>query len=215
MDSPLVLDLWADVVCPYCYLARHQLAQALSRFDHAEHVLVRHHAFELDPEAPPASEQRVADMLAEKYAISLEQVAEMHARLEAQAATHGLSWSLAGTRSANTFDAHRLVALAATQGRVEEMLELLYHAHFSEGQLLSDHDTLSQLAQDAGVEGADDLWRSDAFAADVRADEARAGQLGLRGVPALVLDSTYLVSGAQGADAFADALHRAWNRRES
>lgn len=215
MDSPLVLDLWADVVCPYCYLARHQLAQALSRFDHAEHVLVRHHAFELDSEAPPASEQRVADMLAEKYAISLEQVAEMHARLEAQAATHGLSWSLAGTRSANTFDAHRLVALAATQGRVEEMLELLYHAHFSEGQLLSDHDTLSQLAQDAGVDGADDLWRSDAFAADVRADEARAGQLGLRGVPALVLDSTYLVSGAQGADAFADALHRAWNRRES
>jgi predicted DsbA family dithiol-disulfide isomerase len=215
VDSPLVLDLWADVVCPYCYLARHQLAEALSRFDHAEHVLVRHHAFELDPAAPLASEQRVADMLAEKYAISLEQVAEMHARLEAQAATHGLSWSLAGTRSANTFDAHRLVALAATQGRVEEMLELLYHAHFSEGHLLSDHDTLSQLAQDAGVEGADDLWQNDAFAADVRADEARAASLGLRGVPALVLDSTFLVSGAQGADAFADALHRAWNRRQS
>ena len=215
MDSPLVLDLWADVVCPYCYLARHQLAEALTRFDHRDQVIVRHHAFELDPHAPPASDQRVADMLAEKYAISLEQVAEMHARLETQAATHGLSWSLAGTRTANTFDAHRLVALADTQGRVEEMLELLYHAHFSEGRLLSDYDTLNQLAADAGVEGADALWTSDAFAQEVRDDEERAAQLGLRGVPALVLDSTFLVSGAQGADAFVDALHRAWARRES
>ncbi len=213
MESPLILDLWADVVCPYCYLARHQLGEALARFDHGDHVLVRHHAFELDPQAPPASDQRVADMLAEKYAISLEQVAEMHTRLEAQAATHGLSWSLAGTRTANTFDAHRLVALAGAQGRVEEMLELLYHAHFSEGRLLSDHDTLNQLAQDAGVQNAADLWTSDDYAEDVRADEARAAQLGLHGVPALVIDSTFLVSGAQGADAFTDALERAWARR--
>lgn len=213
MDSPLVLDLWADVVCPYCYLARHQLADALARFSHAPQVELRHHAFELDPHAPATSERAVAESLAEKYAISLEQVAQMHAGLEAQAATHGLSWSLAGTRHANTFDAHRLVALATTQGRAEEMLELLYRAHFSENRLLSDRETLGQLASEAGVEGADELWSTNAFAADVRDDEERAAALGLRGVPALVLDSKFLVSGAQGADTFLDALTRAWNAR--
>ena len=214
MTDPLVLDLWADVVCPFCSLGRHQLADALTRFAHAESVVIVHHAFELDPTAPRVPERSAPEMLAEKYAISLEQVAEMHARLEAQASTHGLAWSLATTRPANTFDAHRLVALAATQGRAEEMLDALYRAHFSAGALLSDHAVLDELAANVGVTASADLWTGDDFAESVRADEARASQLGLRGVPALVLDSAFLVSGAQGADAFLDALTRAWARRE-
>ena len=214
MSDPLVLELWADVVCPFCNLGRHQLADALARFAHADDVVLIHRAFELDPTLAAAPTRSNPEMLAEKYAISLEQVAQMHARLEAQAATHGMTWSLAATRPANTFDAHRLVALAATQGRAEAMLDALYHAHFSEAQLVSDHAVLDDLAEAAGVTGSAQLWTSDDFAEEVRRDEARASQLGLRGVPALVIDSAFLVSGAQGADAFFDALNRAWARRE-
>ncbi len=214
MSDPLVLELWADVVCPFCNLGRHQLADALARFDHVDDVVLIHRAFELDPSLPAVPSRSNPEMLAEKYGISLEQVAEMHARLEAQAATHGMTWTLAATRPANTFDAHRLVALAAAQGRAEAMLDALYDAHFSEARLVSDHAVLDELAAAAGVTGSADLWTNDDFAVEVRRDEARASELGLRGVPALVLDSAFLVSGAQGADAFFDALNRAWARRE-
>ena len=214
MSVPLVLDLWADVVCPFCNLGRHQLADALARFEHADEVVLIHRAFELDPSLPAVPALSNPEMLAEKYSISLEQVAEMHARLEAQAATHGMTWSLAATRPANTFDAHRLIAFAATQGRAEAMLDALYHAHFSEARLVSDHAVLDEIAKAVGVTGSAELWSGDDFAGEVRRDEARASQLGLRGVPALVLDSAFLVSGAQGADAFYEALNRAWARRE-
>ena len=214
MSDPLVLELWADVVCPFCNLGRHQLADALSRFDHADEVVLIHRAFELDPSMPAVPTHSSPQMLAAKYGITLEAVAAMHARLEAQAATHAMTWDLAATRPANTFAAHRLLALAGTQGRAEEMLDALYHAHFSLGRLVSDHEVLDELAEAAGVTGSAGLWTSDDFVEAVRADEARASQLGLRGVPALVLDSAFLVSGAQGADAFAEALSRAWARRE-
>jgi predicted DsbA family dithiol-disulfide isomerase len=214
VTDPLVLELWADVVCPFCNIGRHQLADALNRFAHADQVVLVHRAFELDPSLPAVPTRTNPEMLAEKYGLSLERVAEMHARLEAQAATHGMTWSLAATRPANTFDAHRIVALAGTQGLAAAMLDALYHAHFSDGRLVSDHAVLDELAASVGVTGSADLWTSGDFAEEVRHDEARAGQLGLRGVPALVLDSAFLVSGAQGADAFYDALNRAWTRRE-
>ncbi|HSN02140.1 MAG TPA: DsbA family oxidoreductase [Acidimicrobiales bacterium] len=214
MTDPLVLELWADVVCPFCNLGRHQLADALTRFAHADEVVLVPRAFELDPSMPAVPTHSNPEMLAAKYGITLEAVAAMHARLEAQAATHAMTWDLAATRPTNTFDAHRLVALAATQGRAEAMLDALYHAHFSDARLVSDRAVLDELAESACVAGSGSLWTSDAFAAEVRRDEARAHELGLRGVPALVLDSAFLVSGAQGADAFADALSRAWARRE-
>ncbi len=213
MDDTLSLDLWADVVCPFCCLGRRQLETALGRFAHAEQVRVRHHAFELDPSAPRVFETPVVEMLAEKYSTSHEQITSMHARLEAQAAEHGMSWSLASAQPGNTFDAHRLVKLAETQGRGPDVLDALYAAHFEQARCVGERATLLAIAEDLGVQGAARTLDGADFADEVRDDEALAARLGLRGVPALVLDNAFLVSGAQGVEAYLAALERAWDHR--
>jgi predicted DsbA family dithiol-disulfide isomerase len=126
-----------------------------------------------------------------------------------------MQWSLASARPTNTFDAHRVVALASTQERQEEMLERLFRAYFSEGALISDPATLSSLTLEVGVVGADGMLSGNEFIDAARHDENIAAKIGVPGVPALIFDGHVKVSGAQGPDAMLDALHTAWaGRRE-
>jgi predicted DsbA family dithiol-disulfide isomerase len=113
----------------------------------------------------------------------------------------------------NSFDAHRLIA--QSQGQGDQMNERLFRAYFSEGRHVGDHDTLTTLATDVGVIGADDLWRSDEYSLDVRRDEREAQELGISGVPTMLLDGTLMIVGVQGADAMLDVLRRAWARRSA
>src|ERR1019366_4086829 len=127
----------------------------------------------------------------------------------------GMQWSLATARPTNTFNAHRVVALAAIQGRQGEMLERLFQAYFSEGHLISDAATLSSLALEVGVMGTDSMLPGNEFAEVVRHDEHLATKIGLSGVPAFIFDGTHRVSGAQGSHTMLAALHTAWaGRRE-
>ena len=212
MAEPLSIDLWSDVVCPFCYLGSRQLELALARFEHREDVVLVHRAFELDPAATP-SLVSLDELLATKYAMPLERSRAMHERLSQQAGAIGLAWNLDRARATNTFDAHRLVALAATQDLGPAMARRLHAAYFSDGLLVSDPATLDQLASEVGVAGSSSLWSGDAFADEVRADEQLANELGITGVPAFVLDRTFLVSGAQGEEPILDALKGAWARR--
>jgi predicted DsbA family dithiol-disulfide isomerase len=213
VGTSLSVDVWSDVVCPFCYLGSRQLELALASFEHAEHVVVHHHAFELDPRARVDYDLSLSELVASKYGISAERARVLHERLAAQAEALGVSMDFDIARPTNTFDAHRLLALSATQGRDEAMNQRLFRAYFSEGLLVSDHDQLNALAEDVGVADANLLWETEAFASDVRADERSAEGLGISGVPAFLVDNTFMVLGAQGAEQIVDVLQRAWARR--
>jgi len=215
VNDTFFVDVWSDVVCPFCYLGSRMFTVALGEFEHRGHVVVRHRAFELDPRSATSYDLSLNELVAQKYGISVERARSINERLEAQAFTLQMTWALRDAKVTNSFDAHRLIALAQSQGLGDQMNERLFRAYFSEGRHVGDHDTLSTLATDVGVIGADDLWRSDQYSLDVRCDEREAQELGISGVPTMLLDGTFMIVGAQGADAMLDALRRAWARRSA
>jgi predicted DsbA family dithiol-disulfide isomerase len=210
MATTLSIDVWSDVVCPFCYLGSRQLELALADFAHADAVVVNHHAFELDAHARSDYDVSLAELVARKYGISVERSHELHANLTAQAKSLGVAMSFDLAKPTNTFDAHRLIALSATQGKSDVMSQRLFRAYFGEGLLVSDHDQLNTLAEEVGVLDAPLLWETEAFASDVRADERSAEELGITGVPAFLVDNKFMVLGAQGAEKIVDVLDRAW-----
>lgn len=213
MAETFSIDVWSDVVCPFCYLGARQLEQALEQFEHRDEAAVSYHAFELDPNTPLGLDQTLEELVAKKYDMPVERARELHHRLEAQAQELGVTMAFDTARPTNTFDAHRLIALSATQGLSGPMSQRLFKAYFSEGLLISDHDQLNELASEVGVVDAPTLWMNDVFANEVRADENAAMELGITGVPALLIDSKFMVLGAQGSEQILDVLRRAWARR--
>jgi protein disulfide-isomerase len=213
VSEPFVIDIWSDVVCPFCYLGTRQLTEALSHFEHRDSVALRHRAFELDPSAKLHYDASLEELVAQKYSMPVSSVQKMHVRMQGEARELGMEWSLGTAQPTNTFDAHRIIALATTQGLGSEVSERLFRAYFCEGELLSDHQRLSELAGEVGVIGVDELWEGDAFATEVREDEAAAQELGITGVPCLLLDGKFMVVGAQGSHQILDVLRRAWSRR--
>jgi protein disulfide-isomerase len=213
VTDDFIIDIWSDVVCPFCYLGTRQLAVALDDFEHRDRVTLRHRAFELDPHAKLAYDRPLEELVAAKYATPVSSIRVMHQRLENEARELAMTWSLETAQPTNTFDAHRVIALASTQGLGHEASERLFRAYFCEGELVSDHRRLNELAEQIGVRGVDALWESDAFTDAVRADEAQAQELGITGVPSLLLDSKFMVVGAQGSEQILNALQRAWARR--
>ncbi len=215
VSEAFFVDVWSDVVCPFCYLGTCQLTTALEDFEQRDSVVLRHRAFELDPRAPADYELPLDELLAKKYNMPLERAHSLNEKLESDAAALGMSWSMKTARPSNTFDAHRLTALSTTQTLGGAMRERLFRAYFSEGRLLSDRDTLSELGEEVGVGGVDELWSGDDYADRVRGDEKQAQDLGITGVPTLLLDGKFMVVGAQGSEQILNVLTRTWARREA
>jgi predicted DsbA family dithiol-disulfide isomerase len=211
-EAPLNVEIWSDVVCPWCYIGKRRFEAALERFEHRDEVQVIWRSFELDPHAPREREGDYADRLATKYGMSREQAVQTHERMTAIAANDGLDFRFELTRAGNTFDAHRLLHLAAERGIQDQVKERFMRAYFSEGEPVGDPETLVRLAADAGL-SADEaraILSSDTYAVEVRAEEREATELGINGVPFFVLDRRYGVSGAQPADVLLQALEQAW-----
>ena len=200
-------------MCPFCYLGKKQIERAIETFEHRDAVVVAYHAFELHPNAPASYGLTLDELVARKYSVDVVQAHTMHERLEADAARLDMRWRLEIARPGNTFDAHRLIAYAATQALAPDVVDRLFRAYFCEGQLVSDRETLHSVAREAGLQGADEILDSDAFADEVRADEADAAELGFAGVPAFLVDRRFVVSGAQPVEVMANVLDRAWARR--
>jgi len=207
------IDIWSDVVCPWCYVGKRRLEAALASFPARDRVEVHWHAFELDPGAPAHREGSYDEHLASKYGRSLEQAAEMTASMAATAAADGLDFRFDRAQPGNTFDAHRLLHLAGLRGVQDAVKERLFRATFTDGEPIGDRETLVRLGAEAGLDAdeARAVLASDAYAAEVRADEQQAAQLGISGVPFFVVDGRYGVSGAQPADVLRQVLDRAWN----
>jgi predicted DsbA family dithiol-disulfide isomerase len=208
----LQVEIWSDVVCPWCAIGRARFLSALERFEHADAVDVRVRAFELDPAAPRTAEGTAAERLAAKYGTSLEQARAMHANVTALAAEEGFAFDYDRARPGNTFDAHRLLQLAWERGVQPQVKDRLLRAYFEEGEAIGDPETLARLAAEAGLDPGEvrSVLAGDAYAEQVREDEALARGFGITGVPFFVLDRRLGVSGAQSSDLLLEALRQAW-----
>jgi predicted DsbA family dithiol-disulfide isomerase len=210
------VEVWSDVVCPWCYLGKRRLEHALERFEHQDQADVIWRSFELDPTAPRVREESNTARLAAKYGLSPEEAAGRHEHLTRLAAQEGLTYHLDTARSGNTFDAHRVLHLAAERDLQGAAKERLFAAYFTEGEPIGDLETLVRLAGDVGIEpdAARAALEGDAYMEDVRADEREATTLGISGVPFFVFDRKYAVSGAQSADVLLEALRTTWKETQ-
>jgi predicted DsbA family dithiol-disulfide isomerase len=211
----MYVDVWSDVVCPFCYLGTRQLDLALANFAWRDAVVVRTRAFELDPRAPSDSSLSLDQMLSAKYGVTVEKAAEMNRRVSAQAETLGMTWRLDLARPTNTFLAHQLTALALEQGRDDSVKRRLFSAYFERGENLNDLTTLTAIAEECEVAIPPDFFVNQPLADVVRHDERAAAELGISGVPALVVDEKFMIMGAQGDAQMLSVLERAWLRRSA
>ncbi len=208
------IQLWSDFACPWCALGLYRLDAARREFAHNDEITLVHRAFELDPHAPARRPQSMDEVLTAKYGMSPAQVRAGHERLTALGDEVGLEFHFDRIQLGNTFDAHRLARAARGTEAEHGLIVRLFGAYFTEGQLLSDHGVLLQVATEAGLDPdlAAEVVAGDAYAAEVRADEAAARELGITGVPYFVIDGKWAVPGAQDTETLALTLNRAWER---
>jgi predicted DsbA family dithiol-disulfide isomerase len=205
------IEIWSDVACPWCYVGKRRFEKALVSFEGRENVHVTWRSYELDPRATREQPLLGPEVLARKYRVSLEQANAMNDRMRGEALKEGLTMAPEKIRMVNTFDAHRLIHHAGTAGKRAEMVERLFAAYHTEGALLSDHEVLVALAKDVGLEEAPvrTVLEGDAFSDAVRADENRAAEFGINGVPFFAIDEKYGISGAQPTELILSALRQA------
>jgi predicted DsbA family dithiol-disulfide isomerase len=206
------IEIWSDVVCPWCYIGKRRLEAALADFPHRDEVELVWRSYQLDPAAPQQPTETASEMLARKYRMTPAQAAEAQGRVSALAAEEGMQWRHEDLPHANTLDAHRLLHLATQEGRQGELKEALLHAYFGEARNVADHAVLREIATGVGLDAdrVEEVLGGREFEAEVEADVNRAARYGASGVPFYVVDEKYGVSGAQPVEVFGQVLERAW-----
>ena len=205
----MIIDVWSDVVCPWCFIGKRRLEKALSMFEHRDQVTIRHRAYQLQPDIVNTVPTKVH--LAEKYQLPESQVEQMQANVCAVADGEGLCYNLDDTLSGNTFDAHRLLLWSATIEKQDELLEAMYSAYFEKSKPLFSHEDLISICATVGISESDarKVLESKDFENEVINDRQLAAQLGANGVPFFVVDMKYGISGAQPLEAFTKTLNSA------
>jgi len=205
------VEIWSDVVCPWCYIGKRHFELALAQFEARDQVEVVWRSFELDPAHPHDAGGSLPEALAAKYGSTVEQAQAMIDGMSERAARVGLRYDLGEAVPANTLDAHRLIHLAASHGLQDAAEERLFTAYMAEGADVGDRDTLVRLAGEIGLDAGEAAARleSGAFTDAVRADEREAGELGISGVPFFVIDRAYGISGAQPPEQILAGLRHA------
>lgn len=209
------IDVWSDVLCPFCHLGRRHLELALEEFEHADELSVIWHSYQLDPDAPARIEGSNIERLAGKYDVDPDQMVSTQEQLAADAAEVGLDyrWDLAV--GGNSYDAHRLIHFARFQGQEEAVTDRIMRAWFTEGRSIGDHDTLVELATEAGLDAEEvrGVLAQDSFGTEVRADLDLATRIGITAVPTFVLDQRFGVTGVQPVKIMLGALRYAWEEQ--
>ncbi|WP_460994857.1 DsbA family oxidoreductase [Spirosoma harenae] len=206
------VEIWSDVMCPFCYIGKRKFEEGLAQFAHKNDVKVTWKSFQLNPAMKTEPGKNINQYLAEVKGWSLDQAQQMNDRVTAMAREVGLDYHFDQAVVANSWDAHRFVQLAKSHGLGDAAEERLFRAYFTEGKNTADHTTLVELGTDIGLEASEvkQVLASDAYTTEVRQDLYEAQQLGIRGVPFFVLNRRYAVSGAQPSETFQGALETAW-----
>ena len=206
------VEIWSDVVCPWCYVGKRRFEAALGRFEHRDEVEVTWRSFELDPSAPRERDVDGATHLARKYGMERERALTLQRGLAELAAADGLDLRFDLARGGNSFDAHRLIQLGRELGVQSGVKERLMYAYFTEGELIGDPEALARIAREAGLpeDEVRELLVTERYAEEVREDERDAAALGINAVPCFVVDRRMGVSGAQEPELLLKLLTRAW-----
>ncbi|MGI4864493.1 MAG: DsbA family oxidoreductase [Janthinobacterium lividum] len=207
------VEIWSDVVCPFCYVGKRKFENALGQFAHRDDVQIEWKSFQLTPDFVPTPGESIHAMLAQKKGVSEAEGRRMNDQMTRIAKEVGLNYDFDNTIPANTFLAHQLIHFAAHQGQQGAMKERLFAAYYLEGRNLNELDTLANLAAEMGLDAAAATQALEAgtYANEVRRDEYEAQQIGVRGVPFFVFEDKYAVSGAQPSEVFAEVLDKVWD----
>jgi predicted DsbA family dithiol-disulfide isomerase len=206
------VEIWSDVVCPFCYLGKRRFEKALDLFSHKDEVEVEWHSFLLDPHIQHTPGMSIHEYLAGKKAVSVEEAKLLHLKMAERVKESDLYYDFDKIIPANTFDAHRLIQYAKSQGLQEQAEERLFHAYFSEGKNIGDRTTLAMLGSEIGLDKGNTSSMLDGiqFTEEVERDLYEAHSIGVQGVPYFVFNSKYAISGAQASELFLGALSRTW-----
>lgn len=205
------VDVWSDVVCPWCFIGLANLTAAIAEFELGDQVEVVLHSYQLDPGAPEVDDQSLEQRLATKYGTTVEQIRIQNERIAALGAERGIDFRFDKAQRGNTFDAHRLLHLARVHGDQLALKQRLGQAYFTDGEPIGDPNTLRKAAIDVGLDAdqVEAVLIGDAYANEVREDIEAAQQIGVAGVPFFVIDGRLGVSGAQPPEVMLDMLNQA------
>jgi predicted DsbA family dithiol-disulfide isomerase len=206
------VEIWSDIVCPFCYIGKRKFENALANFDEKEKVEIVWRSFQLDPDLEPVAGQSVHQYLAKRKGVSEKEGKEMNAYMSNIAKEVGLEYNFDSAIINNTLDAHRLLHLAKERGVQNEVKEQLFKAYYTDGKDVGDKDVLIRVGESVGIPEAEisAMLESDKYINEVRQDQYQAQQLGANGVPFFVFNNKYGVSGAQPTEVFAQVLDKVW-----
>jgi predicted DsbA family dithiol-disulfide isomerase len=212
MDNKLKVQIWSDIMCPFCYIGKRRIEEALQNFEHKEAVEIEWKSYQLDASFIASPEDNMVEHLAEKYRKDNDWAQNMLDNMTQNAKAAGLDFHFEKAILANSFNAHRLLHLAKKYNLANDLEELLFKAYLTEGKDINDLDTLSKLGIEVGldVESVAQVLNSDAYGTEVQKDQEEANAIGVQGVPFFVLDNKYAISGAQPASAFLETLEKVW-----
>jgi predicted DsbA family dithiol-disulfide isomerase len=207
--APTTIDVWADIVCSWCYVGKRHLETALQAFP-AGSVEIRWRSFELDPTLP-ADAGSADEELARRRGLTVAEARAMHEETERMGAEIGIRFDFSRARRGNTFDAHRVLHMAHAEGRQVAVMDRLFAGYFGEGEPIGDRSALARIAGRAGLDGTAvaDMLAGDGYAVDVRADEREAAELGITAVPFFVIDKRFGLAGAHPAETLRAAVEQA------
>lgn len=212
MKDKMKIEIWSDVMCPFCYIGKRKFESALNSFAQKDSVEVLWRSFELNPNLKYKPERDAYAYVAEIKGQTREWSVRVHNSLAQTAKSIGLEYNFNQAKITNSFNAHRVIQLAKKYNLTNEVEERFFKAYFTDGELMSDHVTLIRLAAEAGLpeEEVSHVLETEQYADEVRIDVAEARRLGVNGVPFFVMDQKYGVSGAQDKSVFAETLQKAF-----
>lgn len=207
------IEIWSDIACPFCYIGKRKMEKAIEKFPHKDKIEIEWKSFLLNPDQVTQPTKSSQEYLAEVKGWTLEQTKEIIANVSNMASQEGLEYHLDKTVVANTKKAHRLLHLAKTKGKGDEMKETLLKSYFTDALNIDDDTVLLRLGKEIGIkeEVIQEVLSSDKFENEVDQDIYESRQLGVKGVPFFVLDRKFGVSGAQPDEVFDQTLEKAWN----
>lgn len=211
--NKMKIEIWSDVMCPFCYIGKKRFDTALEKFPHKDEVEVEWKSYQLNPHLTTQADKNINEYLAEHKGISIEEARSLNEHVTAMAAEVGLTYKMDQAVVANSFMAHRMTHFAKTKGKQSELEELLFKSYFTEGKNIDDIDTLLQLGEEIGLDKNElkSILESNQFAEDVQKDIYEAHQVGLKGVPFFVYNNQYGISGAQPKELFEQTLQQAYD----